>query len=170
MLFPKLGGTYGRTFEAYLHDCVQRAGFAPDSYVNSPKFSDGAEICDGLFIDGLRIILCEYKSSVLTAEAKLSGRLDLLEPDLRKKFVTGDAEGRKGIAQLSRSIDRLITGEPVTGLPSRNWSLLQPVMSWHVLAFERSVRPDDAEQAITHQGRASDLDRYRAFRGICYPI
>jgi hypothetical protein len=26
------------------------------------------------FIDGSRIILCEYKSSLLTAEAKLSGR------------------------------------------------------------------------------------------------
>jgi hypothetical protein len=124
----RLGGTYGRAFEAYLHNCVQRAGFAPGSYVDSPKFSDGAEVCDGIFIDGSRIILCEYKSSVLTAEAKLSGRLDLLEPDLRKKFVTGDAEGRKGIAQLSRSIDRLLTGEPVTGLPSRNWRLLQPVM------------------------------------------
>lgn len=124
----KLGGTYGRAFEAYLHDCVRRAGFAPDSYIDSPKFSDDAEVCDGLFIDGSRIILCEYKSSVLTAEAKLSGRLDLLEPDLRKKFVTGDADGRKGIAQLSHSIDRLLTGEPVSGLPSRNWSLLQPVM------------------------------------------
>jgi len=124
----KLGGTYGRAFEAYLHDCVQRAGFAPDSYIDSPRFSDGAEVCDGLFIDGPRIILCEYKSSVLTAEAKLSGRLDLLEPDLRKKFVTGDADGRKGIAQLSRSIERLLNGDPVTGLPSRNWSMLQPVM------------------------------------------
>jgi hypothetical protein len=124
----KLGGTYGRAFEAYLHDCVQRAGFAPDSYIDSPKFSDGAEVCDGLFIDGSRIVLCEYKSGVLTAEAKLSGRLDLLETDLRKKFVTGDADGRKGIAQLSRSIERLLKGESVTGLPSGNWSILQPVM------------------------------------------
>src|SRR5579885_1257899 len=124
----KLGGTYGRAFEAYLHDCVRRAGFAPDSYIDSPKFSDDAEVCDGLFIDGSRVILCEYKSSVLTAEAKLSGRLDVLEPDLRKKFVTGDADGRKGIAQLSHSIDRLLKGEPVSGLPSRNWSIVQPVM------------------------------------------
>ena len=124
----KLGGTYGRAFEAYLHDCVLRAGFAPDSYIDSPKFSDDAEVCDGLFIDGSRVILCEYKSSVLTAEAKLSGRLDVLEPDLRKKFVTGDADGRKGIAQLSHSIDRLLKGEPVSGLPARNWSIVQPVM------------------------------------------
>ncbi|MEN6607696.1 MAG: hypothetical protein ABFD60_10665 [Bryobacteraceae bacterium] len=124
----KLGGTYGRAFEAYLHDCVWRAGVAPDSYIASPKFSDGAEVSDGLFIDGSGIILCEYKSSVLTAEAKLSGRLDLLEPDLRKKFVTGDADGRKGIAQLSRSIERLLKGDSVTGLSSRNWSILRPVM------------------------------------------
>jgi len=124
----KLGGTYGRAFEAYLHDCVRRAGFARDSYIDSPRFSDGAEVCDGLFIDGSRVVLCEYKSSVLTAEAKLSGRLDVLELDLRKKFVTGDADGRKGIAQLSHSIDRLLKGEPVSGLPAQNWTIVQPVM------------------------------------------
>jgi hypothetical protein len=124
----RLGGTYGHAFEAYLHDRVRRTGFARDSYIDSPKFSDGAEVCDGLFIEGSRIILGEYKSSVLTAEAKLSGRLDLLEPDLRKKFVTGDADGRKGIAQLSHSIERILKGEPVIGLPSTNWTILQPVM------------------------------------------
>ena len=124
----KLGGTYGRAFEAYLHDCLQRSGFARDSYIDSPKFANGDEVCDGIFIDESRLILCEYKSSVLTAEAKLSGRLDLLEPDLRKKFVTGDADGRKGIAQLTRSIERVLKGEAVTGLPSRNWDIVQPVI------------------------------------------
>lgn len=124
----KLGGTYGRAFEAYLHDRVRRAGFALDAYLESPLFADGAEVCDGLFVDGSSLILCEYKSSVLRADAKLSGRLDLLEPDICKKFVTGDEDGRKGIAQLSRSIERLLRGEAVIGLPSRNWSIVQPVM------------------------------------------
>jgi hypothetical protein len=124
----KLGGTYGRAFEAYLHDCVRRAGFTPDAYIESPAFFDGAEVCDGMFVAESSLILCEYKSSVLTAAAKLSGRLDLLEPDIRKKFVTGGQDGRKGIAQLSRSIERLLRGEPVTGLPERKWSIVQPVM------------------------------------------
>jgi len=115
----KLGGTYGRAFEAYLHNRVRRAGFALDAYLERPLFADGAEVCDGLFVDGSSLILCEYKSSVLRADAKLSGRLDLLEPDICKKFVSGDEDGRNGIAQLSRSIERLLRGEAVIGLPSR---------------------------------------------------
>jgi hypothetical protein len=124
----KLGGTYGRAFESYLHDCVRRAGFAPDAYIDSPTFADGAEVCDGMFTDGSSLILCEYKSSVLRADAKLSGRLDLLEQDIHKKFVTGDEDGRKGIAQLSLSIERLLKGEEVAGMPERKWSIVQPVM------------------------------------------
>lgn len=124
----KLGGTYGRAFEAYLHDCVRSAGFQPDAYLEGPLFSDGAEVCDGLFIEGSSLILCEYKSSVLRADAKLSGRFDLLERDIRKKFVIGDEDGRKGIAQLSRSIERLLRGEAVIGLPAQTWSLVRPAM------------------------------------------
>jgi hypothetical protein len=124
----KLGGTYGRAFESYLHDCVRCAGFAQDAYIDGPTFSDGAEVCDGMFTDGPNLILCEYKSSVLRADAKLSGRLDLLEPDIRRKFVTGDEDGRKGIAQLSLSIERLLQGEPVAGMPARKWRIVQPVM------------------------------------------
>jgi len=44
------------------------------------------------------------------ADAKLSGRLDLMEPEIEKKFVKGDADGRKGIAQLSKSIERFLNG------------------------------------------------------------
>jgi hypothetical protein len=65
----------------------------------------------------------------LPPDAKLSGRLDELEPEIRKKFVTGDDDGRKGIAQLSRSIERLLQGEPVGGLPDRRWSIVFPVMT-----------------------------------------
>jgi hypothetical protein len=124
----KLGGTYGRAFEAYLHDRARRAEFGSDAYLENPSFADGAEVCDGLFVDGPNLILCEYKSSVLRADAKLSGRLDTLEPEIRKKFVAGDEDGRKGIAQLSRSVERLLRGETVIGLPSRHWGLVQPVM------------------------------------------
>lgn len=124
----KLGGTYGHAFEAYLHDRVQNAGFTPDAYVPGPKFADGAEVSDGLFVDGDNLILCEYKSSVLRADAKLSGSLELLEPELKKKFVIGDSDGRKGVAQLTHSIERLLKGEPVTSLPSRKWKVIQPVM------------------------------------------
>jgi hypothetical protein len=124
----KLGGTYGRAFEAYLHSRILQAGFTEQNYIESPSFPNGDEVCDGLFIDGSALILCEYKSSVLRADAKLSGRLNQLEPEIRKKFVTGDSEGRKGIAQIHPSIARLLEGESITGLPSRKWRIVFPVM------------------------------------------
>jgi len=124
----KLGGTYGRAFEAYLHDCVRRARFTPDTYIESPSFANGDEVCDGMFVDGTSLVLCEYKSSVLRSDAKLSGQLDQLEPEIRKKFVIGDDDGRKGIAQLSRSIERLLQGEPVVGLPDGRRIIIFPVM------------------------------------------
>jgi hypothetical protein len=123
-----LGGTYGLAFEAYLHDCVRRAGFAAGAYLESPTFPNGDEVCDGIFVDGSALVLCEYKSSVLRADAKLSGRLSQLEPDIQKKFVTGDDDGRKGIAQLRRGIERLLQGESISGLPERKWSIIFPVM------------------------------------------
>jgi hypothetical protein len=124
----KLGGTYGLAFEAYLHDCVRRTGFAGHAYMENPSFPNGDEVCDGIFVDGAALVLCEYKSSVLRADAKLSGRLNQLEPEIQKKFVTGDDDGRKGIAQLRRSIERLLQGEPIIGLPLRKWSVVLPVM------------------------------------------
>ncbi len=124
----KLGGTYGLAFEAYLHGCARRAGFAPHSYLESPTFPNGDEVCDGIFIDGSALVLCEYKSSVLRAQAKLSGCLSELEPEIQKKFVTGDDEGRKGIAQLRRSIERLLEGELISRLPERKWSIIFPML------------------------------------------
>jgi hypothetical protein len=124
----KLGGTYGLAFEAYLHNCIRRAGFTADSYIESPTFPNGDEVCDGIFIEGSALVLCEYKSSVLRADAKLSGRRNQLEPELQKKFVTGDEDGRKGVAQLRRSIERLLQGEPIQGLPPKKWSIVLPAM------------------------------------------
>jgi hypothetical protein len=50
-------------------------------------------VCDGIFVDGSALVLCESKSSVLRGDAKLSG-----------KFVPCDDDGGKGIAQLRRGI------------------------------------------------------------------
>jgi hypothetical protein len=39
--------------------------------------------------------------------------LELIESEIEKKFVKGDADGRKGIAQLSNSIERFLNGEAI---------------------------------------------------------
>ena len=124
----KLGGTYGRAFEAYLHERTWAVGIAGDHYIPNPTFTNGDEMCDAIFVDGSCLIICEYKSSVLRADAKLSGRRDQLVPEIDKKFVTGDDDGKKGIAQLSHGIARLLDGEQIAGVPARKWSQILPVM------------------------------------------
>jgi hypothetical protein len=131
----RLGGTYGLAFEAYLHDRVRAARFGPDRYIDNPKFANGDEVCDAIFVDGSHLVFCEYKSSVLRADAKLSGRLDSLIHEIEKKFITGDNEGRKGIAQLAQSIRRFLIGEEIEGIPIRKWNIILPVM----ICLERSM-------------------------------
>jgi hypothetical protein len=115
----KLGGAYGAAFEAYLHSRARALGFSPTRYLESPKFLNGDEACDAIFIEGSSLVFCEYKSSVLKAYAKLSGRLDELAPEIDKKFVSGDEDGRKGVAQLSEGIERLLQGETIGTIPRR---------------------------------------------------
>jgi len=124
----KLGGTYGLAFEAYLHGRARAADFAADRYVATPVFHNGDEVCDAIFVDSSCLVFCEYKSSVLRADAKLSGQLERLAPEIDRKFVTGDDDGRKGIAQLSQTIGRLLRGEQIAGLPNRKWTMVLPVM------------------------------------------
>ncbi|MGA8596534.1 MAG: hypothetical protein WB676_17635 [Bryobacteraceae bacterium] len=124
----KLGGTYGVAFEAYLHDRVRATGISAEVYLASPQFPSEDEVTDAIFVEGAYLVLCEYKSSVLRADAKLGGQLDQLVTEIDKKFITGDEDGRKGIAQLHRSIRRVLQGEPIVGLPERKWTKILAVM------------------------------------------
>ena len=101
----RLGGTYGKLFESYLHAQVRTNGIPTSRYLANPLFRDGAEVCDGIFVEGDRLILCEYKSSVLPAMAKVGGNKELLSREIDKNFITGDKDGRKGIAQLAEPSD-----------------------------------------------------------------
>ncbi len=123
-----LGGTYGKLFEAYLHGRVNKSGVPAARYLPNPLFEDGVEVCDGMFVEGTCLILCEYKSSVLPAAAKVGGDPVALAKAIDKAFITGDADGRKGVAQLSNSLRRILDGDTIQGLPCRDWTLLYPVM------------------------------------------
>jgi hypothetical protein len=124
----KLGGAYGMAFESLLHDRAARAGLVSPRYFANPSFADGSEACDAIFVDGTSLVFCEYKSSVLTAEAKLAGDLKSLEAELDKKFILGGDDGKKGISQLSNSIARLLRGDRIVGLPNQQWNMIFPVM------------------------------------------
>jgi hypothetical protein len=124
----ELGGSYGKLFESYLQDIVEQSSVPQSRYIPNPKFTDGAEVCDGLFAEGSQLILCEYKSSVLPASAKVGADSALLRQKLDRSFVTGDQGGRKGTAQISRSIERILMADMIIGLPNRPWTKIYSVM------------------------------------------
>ena len=125
----QLGGAYGLAFEAYLHSRLRDMPGGRTRYIESPMFADGTQLCDALFVEGSELVVCEFKSSVLRADAKCSGRGEVLFPELQKKFVTGDETGPKGVAQFERGIRKLLEGkEKVTALPPQKWRLIRPVM------------------------------------------
>jgi hypothetical protein len=123
-----LGGTYGKLFESYLHGQVAKSGVPAARYLPNPLFNDGAEVCDGIFIEGNCLVLCEYKSSVLPAAAKVGADPEALAKAIDKTFIIGDADGRKGVAQLTNSLRRIFDGDEIQDLPRRNWTLIYPVM------------------------------------------
>ena len=124
----ELGGPYVKLFESYLNELLQAGGIVAPRYYPGPKFRDGAEVCDGLFVEGSRLVMCEYKSSVLPVAAKLSVDPGLLSEKIDLAFVKGDDEGRKGVAQIRRSIERILDGDEILGIPTREWTTIHPAM------------------------------------------
>jgi hypothetical protein len=53
---------------------------------------------------------------------------EALAKAIDKAFIIGDANGRKGVAQLSKSLRRILDGDAIQGLPRRDWTLIYPVM------------------------------------------
>jgi hypothetical protein len=52
-------------------------------------------------LEGGSLVAFEHKSSTIRADAKYGGDVEKLKEQLHLKFVEGDEEGAKGIAQLN---------------------------------------------------------------------
>ncbi|MGC4042346.1 MAG: hypothetical protein QM758_00900 [Armatimonas sp.] len=110
---------FGEIVEEYAYSILEHTS---EQYLKSksqivyknPKFKDNAEVCDILLEcnDGEFLILIEVKASILTTQAKYSGDPNILHKDVVDRFI-GKPKSRKGISQLSDSINKLINGQPI---------------------------------------------------------
>jgi len=128
-----LGGTYGKLFEAYLHGRVNKSGVPAARYLPNPLFEDGVEVCDGMFVEGNCLILCEYKSSVLPAAAKFGGDPVALAKAIDKAFITGDADAAKVSRSSATASGASLTAIRFRGCPAatgpsstRSWCVWTP--------------------------------------------
>lgn len=94
---------WGYVFQTYVDRLLSKnAAGGKHTYIRSPQYVSGGEVCDGLILCGSSGILLEYKGATFTAESKYSGDTALLSQALDEKLVT-----EKGVRQLANAIERL---------------------------------------------------------------
>jgi hypothetical protein len=124
----KLGSFWGAVFEEYVNQLLAQSYAAGGIFVPAPKFPNGDEAFDGCIRERGSLIVFEHKSSTLRADAKYGGEADKLKRDLNRKFIEGDEEGAKGIAQLNKSLVRFLRGEPIGELTPEDVHTIYPCM------------------------------------------
>jgi hypothetical protein len=123
-----LPGAYGNLFDAYVTGVFGSSSLPAGVHLPNPRFTNGDEAFDGCLVEGSRLVVFEFKSSVLRADAKYGEAPNALTRDVDRKFVTGDSDGPKGVAQLSASIGRWLGGDDISGLRREDFDAIYPVM------------------------------------------
>jgi len=134
---------WGLLFERYVHwlfSGVPKG--SPAAYFPFPRWEDGQESFDGVFLRDALLVPLEYKGGFLSQEAKYSSRVDALVDELERKIVPGcrqlaakigslfDTEGSKRktlrgipVQQVSRILPALIVQDHALRGLSINWWL-----------------------------------------------
>ena len=123
-----LASFWGAVFEEYVNSIVESSYSAGGQFIPAPKFANGDQAFDACLVEDGALVVFEHKSSVLRADAKYSGDIRKLEEQLRSKFIRGDDDGAKGLAQLERSIRRFLDGEKVGDLGKGGIHTIYPVL------------------------------------------
>jgi hypothetical protein len=118
---------WGKVFERYINDQIQANYAAGGQLIPNPTFADGSEACDVCLKEGTNLILFEHKSSVLKVE-KYGSDPSNLKHDLDIKFVEGEPDSPKGVAQFERTIQRFLAGDLISGIAPGQVSKIYPVM------------------------------------------
>jgi hypothetical protein len=103
-LRDKLHNLWGQVFHQYVKKMLESIAHC-GQFFSCPQFDGAAEACDGILKYGSVAVVMEFKGSMLTAEAKYSGKPDLLIQSIETKFV-GTEASPKGVRQLARTIIR----------------------------------------------------------------
>ena len=102
-----------------------------NTVLEAPKFVNShEEVCDALIVCGNSAVFIEAKGGLLTTEAKYGGNPNLLLKEFKKKLI-GDDKKRKGVTQLTHSINASFNKEdhrPIEGLDFSRISTIFPVL------------------------------------------
>jgi hypothetical protein len=103
---------WGDLFEDYMNQFM--VALCRDTqmiYIPDPRAGDGRQICDGMIIEGDTAILFEYKSFMLSAEAKYHNVPQVLQEALTRNLVQNSKGKPKGARQLSAAVETLFNSD-----------------------------------------------------------
>ena len=123
-----LAAFWGTVFEACVNYILQKSYSAGGTFIPEPRFANGDAAFDACIIEGRNLLVMEHKSSIIRADAKYSGDVTKLKKELDLKFIEGDAEGSKGLTQLSTHLARFLSGDKLGGINAEEVDRVYPVM------------------------------------------
>ncbi|HWY69888.1 MAG TPA: hypothetical protein VNX88_14550 [Terriglobales bacterium] len=124
----RLFSFWGAVFELYVNSIMSRSYKAGGRFIAEPKFKNGDQAFDACLLEGQRLLTFEHKSSTIRADCKYGGDVAKLRKELHLKFIDGDDEGAKGVAQLSKSISRFLDGERIEGICHSSVTKIYPIL------------------------------------------
>jgi hypothetical protein len=160
----ELASFWGAIFETYVNSIIERSYAAQGQFIPEPKFSNGEPAFDACLLEGRRLVVFEHKSSTLRADCKYGGDVAKLKKELDLKFVKGDEEGAKGVAQLNKNLVRFLNGDTINGISSNEIRTVYPTL----VCLDSSVVVPYMGRYFKEQFHAS-FPR-RKFRQIVTPV
>jgi hypothetical protein len=124
----KLASFWGAIFETYVNSILEQSYKGKGSFIPEPKFPNGDQAFDACLVERGCLVVFEHKSSTLRADAKYGGDIPKLKKELDVKFVAGDEEGAKGLAQLNKSLLRFLRGETIAALTCADVNTIYPCL------------------------------------------
>jgi hypothetical protein len=124
----RLASFWGAVFESYVNHLLEESYAAGGRFFPGPKFANGDEAFDGCILEGRDLVVFEYKSSVVRADAKYSGDAQKLKKELDLKFIDGDGDGAKGLGQIVKHVTRFFSGDNIADLSSTSVDRVYPVL------------------------------------------
>lgn len=124
----RLMSFWGSVFENYGEWLFRQSYQGRGNVQFFPKFKNGDEAFDAYLLEGSRLLLFEFKSSVLSVQAKYGFSPETLDAELKAKVIEGIEGKRKGLAQLRDGMIRLLDGDTIEGLDVTAVKKVYPIL------------------------------------------
>lgn len=107
----RFSGVYGHLFELYVDYIFRQFPALASCFISFPEYANkpDEESLDGIiyYPETKHLIVLEYKSSWMKADAKYGGKIREFEREWVRKFVENEKNVAKGLGQIANHLERI---------------------------------------------------------------